>query len=107
MAATHGHHWKTWCVRSDTRSGALVFDRRCLAHLGAMPMVMITGRKAIAAAVGRFQVVDVIAAMKLDQAVAASRQRRQHSHFGSMPSGSRWKRPGPVHGATEDIAGKR
>ena len=50
------------------------------AHLGAMPMILITGQKAILSSQqARFQIVDIVAADEAaDQALAPDRQHREH-----------------------------
>src|SRR5919106_3829157 len=67
MAATHGRlTGKPGVCISTLGPGALNFTTgAAYAHLGAMPMIMITGQKAIKTArQARFQIVDVIASMK-------------------------------------------
>ena len=67
MAATHGRlTGKPGVCISTLGPGALNFSTgAAYAHLGAMPMIMITGQKAIKTArQARFQIVDVIASMK-------------------------------------------
>src|SRR3984893_17922399 len=64
MAATHGRLTGTPGVCMSTLGpGALNLSTgAAYAHLGAMPMIMITGQKAILTAKqARFQIVDVIA----------------------------------------------
>src|SRR5437868_12891026 len=67
MAATHGRltGQPGVCI-STLGPGALNLSTgAAYAHLGAMPMIMITGQKAIMTAKqARFQIVDVIAAMR-------------------------------------------
>ena len=60
--------------------GALNFSTgAAYAHLGAMPMIMLTGQKPIMTArQARFQIVDVIASMNADQDDAPDRQRSLH-----------------------------
>ena len=67
MAATHGRlTGKPGVCIATLGPGALNFSTgAAYAHLGAMPMIMITGQKAIRTArQARFQIVDVIASMK-------------------------------------------
>ena len=67
MAATHGRlTGKPGVCIATLGPGALNFSTgAAYAHLGAMPMIMITGQKAIMTArQARFQIVDVIASMK-------------------------------------------
>src|SRR5258707_9815826 len=67
MAATHGRlTGKPGVCIATLGPGALNFSTgAAYAHLGAMPMVMITGQKAIMSSrQARFQIVDVIASMK-------------------------------------------
>src|ERR1043166_1770469 len=67
MAATHGRlTGKPGVCISTLGPGALNFSTgAAYAHLGAMPMIMITGQKAIMTArQARFQIVDVITSMK-------------------------------------------
>src|SRR2546421_332674 len=67
MAATHGRLTGTPGVCISTLGpGALNLSTgAAYAHLGAMPMIMITGQKAIMTAKqARFQIVDVIASMR-------------------------------------------
>src|SRR5919206_1419863 len=80
------------------------------AHLGAMPIIMITGQKAIMTArQARFQIVDVIASMK-----PLTKVSRQIVSAPSIPAIVREafrvaqeERPGPVHlELPEDVAGE-
>src|SRR5213595_2985192 len=67
MAATHGRlTGKPGVCISTLGPGALNFSTgAAYAHLGAMPMVMITGQKAIKSArQARFQIVDIVGAMR-------------------------------------------
>ena len=92
--------------------GALNFSTgAAYAHLGAMPMVMITGQKAIMSSrQARFQIVDVIASMK-----PLTKMTRQIVSPASIPTLVRdafrtamEERPGPVHlEVPEDIAGDK
>jgi acetolactate synthase-1/2/3 large subunit len=70
------------------------------AHLGAMPMILITGQKAIMSArQARFQIVDIVATMK-----PLTKSSRQIISAASIPTVVRdafrlasEERPGPVH----------
>src|ERR1041385_2424224 len=67
MGATHGRlTGKPGVCIATLGPGALNFSTgAAYAHLGAMPMIMITGQKAIMTArQARFQIVDVIASMR-------------------------------------------
>ena len=67
MAATHGRlTGRPGVCISTLGPGALNFSTAAAyAHLGAMPMVLITGQKAIRSArQARFQIVDVVGSMK-------------------------------------------
>src|SRR4029078_3259991 len=67
MAATHGRlTGRPGVCISTLGPGALNFSTAAAyAHLGDIPMIMITGQKAIMTArQARFQIVDVIASMK-------------------------------------------
>ena len=81
------------------------------AHLGAMPMILITGQKAIMSArQARFQIVDIVATMK-----PLTKASRQIVSATSIPTVVRdafrlasEERPGPVHlELPEDIAGEK
>src|SRR4249920_605610 len=113
MAATHGRLTGTPGVCISTLGpGALNFSTgAAYAHLGAMPMVMITGQKAIMTAKqARFQIVDVIASMR-----PLTKMTRQIVSAASIPAIVRdafriavEERPGPVHlELPEDIAAER
>ena len=113
MAATHGRLTGQPGVCIATLGpGALNFSTgAAYAHLGAMPMVMITGQKAIMSSrQARFQIVDVIASMK-----PLTKMTRQIVSAASIPTLVRdafrtamEERPGPVHlELPEDIAGDR
>src|SRR5258707_2212948 len=113
MAATHGRLTGNPGVRiAPLGPGALNFSTGAgYAHLGAMPMVMITGQKAIMSSrQARFQIVDVIAAMK-----PLTKLSRQIVSAASIPTLVRdafrvamEERPGPVHlELPEDIAGEK
>ena len=67
MAATHGRlTGRAGVCISTLGPGALNFSTgAAYAHLGAMPMIMLTGQKAIMSGKqARFQIVDVVASMK-------------------------------------------
>src|SRR6201988_5190025 len=67
MAATHGRlTGKPGVCIATLGPGALNFTTAAAyAHLGAMPMLMITGQKAIRSArQARFQLVDIVGAMR-------------------------------------------
>src|ERR671910_1650571 len=110
MAATHGR--LTGCPGvciATLGPGALNFSTgAAYAHLGAMPMILITGQKPIMTArQARFQIVDVIASMK-----PLTKMSRQIVSAASIPTIVRdsfrvamEERPGPVHlELPEDIA---
>jgi acetolactate synthase-1/2/3 large subunit len=112
MAATHGRlTGRPGVCISTLGPGALNFSTgAAYAHLGAMPMIMITGQKAIMSAKqARFQIVDVIASMR-----PLTKMTRQIISPQSIPSIVRdafriamEERPGPVHlELPEDVAGE-
>jgi acetolactate synthase-1/2/3 large subunit len=112
MAATHGRlTGKPGVCIATLGPGALNLSTgAAYAHLGAMPMLMITGQKAIMSSrQARFQIVDVIAAMK-----PLTKLSRQIVGTASIPTLVRdafrvamEERPGPVHlELPEDIAGE-
>src|ERR671936_976028 len=102
MAATHGRLTGMPGVCMSTLGpGALNLSTgAAYAHLGAMPMIMITGQKAIMTAKqARFQIVDVIASMR-----PLTKLSRQIVSAASIPTLVRdafrvaqQERPGPVH----------
>ena len=111
MAATHGRlTGKAGVCISTLGPGALNLSTgAAYAHLGAMPMIMITGQKAIMTAKqARFQIVDVIASMR-----PLTKMARQIVSPESIPTLVRdafrvaqEERPGPVHlELPEDVAG--
>jgi acetolactate synthase-1/2/3 large subunit len=113
MAATHGRlTGKPGVCIATLGPGALNFSTgAAYAHLGAMPMLMITGQKAIMSSrQARFQIVDVIASMK-----PLTKLSRQIVSAASIPTLVRdafrvamEERPGPVHlELPEDIAGEK
>src|ERR687883_1006724 len=112
MAATHGRlTGRPGVCISTLGPGALnLATGAAYAHLGAMPMVMITGQKAIMTArQARFQIVDVIASMR-----PLTKSTRQIVSAASIPTLVRdafrvaqEERPGPVRlELPEDIAGE-
>ena len=112
MAATHGRlTGRPGVCISTLGPGALNFSTAAAyAHLGAMPMIMLTGQKAIMSArQARFQIVDVIASMK-----PLTKMARQIVSATSIPTIVREafrvaqeERPGPVHlELPEDVAGE-
>ena len=111
MAATYGRlTGKPGVCLSTLGPGALnLATGAAYAHLGAMPMVLITGQKAIMSAQqARFQIVDMVATMK-----PLTKSARQIISTASIPSTVRdafriatEERPGPVHlELPEDVAG--
>ena len=112
MAATHGRLTGNPGVCMATLGpGALnLITGAAYAHLGAMPMVLITGQKAIMSArQARFQIVDIVATMK-----PLTKSSRQIVAPESIPTLVREafrlaseERPGPVHlELPEDVAGE-
>jgi acetolactate synthase-1/2/3 large subunit len=111
MAATHGRlTGKPGVCVSTLGPGALNLSTgAAYAHLGAMPMIMMTGQKPIMSSrQARFQIVDVVATMK-----PLTKLSRQIISAASIPTVVRdafraamEERPGPVHlELPEDIAG--
>jgi acetolactate synthase I/II/III large subunit len=112
MAATHGRlTGRPGVCISTLGPGALNLSTgAAYAHLGAMPMILITGQKAIMTAKqARFQIVDVVASMR-----PLTKMTRQIVSAPSIPTLVREafrvaaeERPGPVHlELPEDIAGE-
>src|SRR3954451_6551126 len=112
MAATHGRlTGRPGVCIATLGPGALNFSTgAAYAHLGAMPMILITGQKAIMTArQARFQIVDVIASMR-----PLTKMTRQIVSAASIPAIVREafrtameERPGPVHlELREDVAGE-
>ena len=112
MAATHGRlTGRPGVCMATLGPGALnLVTGAAYAHLGAMPMILITGQKAIMSArQARFQIVDIVATMK-----PLTKASRQIVSAASIPSVIRdafrlaaEERPGPVHlELPEDIAGE-
>jgi acetolactate synthase-1/2/3 large subunit len=110
MAATHGRlTGHPGVCLSTLGPGALNFTTgAAYAHLGAMPMLMLTGQKPIKSArQGRFQIVDIVGAMR-----PLTKMTRQIVSAASIPTLVRdafriasEERPGPVHlELPEDIA---
>ena len=101
MAATHGRlTGKPGVCLTTLGPGALnLTTGAAYAHLGAMPMVMITGQKAIhSSRQARFQIVDVVSAFK-----PLTKLSRQIASAASIPTLVRdafrvamEERPGPV-----------
>ncbi|WP_429912876.1 acetolactate synthase large subunit [Glycocaulis sp.] len=110
MAATHGRlTGRPGVCLATLGPGALNFSTgAAYAHLGAMPMILITGQKPVMSArQARFQIVDIVASMK-----PLTKMSRQILSAGSIPSMVRdafrvamEERPGPVHlELPEDVA---
>src|SRR6478752_951452 len=110
MAATQGRlTGRPGVCLSTLGPGALNFTTAAAyADLGAMPMLMITGQKAIKSArQARFQIVDIVGAMR-----PLTKMTRQIVSAASIPTTARdafriavEERPGPVHlELPEDIA---
>ena len=93
MAATHGRlTGRPGVCISTLGPGALnLATGAAYAHLGAMPMVLITGQKGIMSSrQARFQIVDMIATMKpLTKSHAPDRQHGHHPDPGArrLPGG--------------------
>ncbi|MDR7126407.1 acetolactate synthase large subunit [Pseudotabrizicola sp. 4114] len=111
MAATHGRlTGRPGVCLATLGPGALNFSTgAAYAHLGAMPMILITGQKPVmSAAQARFQIVDIVASMK-----PLTKMTRQIVNAASIPAMVRdafrvatEERPGPVHlELPEDVAG--
>jgi len=112
MAATHGRlTGRPGVCISTLGPGALNFSTAAAyGNLGAMPMILLTGQKAIMSSKqARFQIVDVIGSMK-----PLTKMTRQIVSAASIPTIVRdsfrvamEERPGPVHlELPEDIAGE-
>jgi acetolactate synthase I/II/III large subunit len=110
MAATHGRlTGKPGVCLATLGPGALNFSTgAAYAHLGAMPMILITGQKPLMSAKqARFQIVDIVASMK-----PLTKMTRQIVSAGAIPAVVRdafrvamEERPGPVHlELPEDVA---
>ncbi|TXN63050.1 acetolactate synthase large subunit, partial [Methylobacterium sp. WL18] len=113
MAATHGRlTGRPGVCLSTLGPGALNFSTgAAYAHLGAMPMIIITGQKGILSArQAKFQIVDVISSMK-----PITKMARQIVSASSIPTIVRdafrvatEERPGPVLlELPEDIAAEQ
>jgi acetolactate synthase-1/2/3 large subunit len=112
MAATHGRlTGRPGVCIATLGPGALnLVTGAAYAHLGAMPMVMITGQKGIMSSrQARFQIVDMVATMR-----PLTKMTRQIVSSATIPTFVRdafrvatEERPGPVHlELPEDIAGE-
>jgi len=112
MAATHGRlTGRPGVCLATLGPGALNFSTgAAYAHLGAMPMILITGQKPVMSAKqARFQIVDIVASMK-----PLTKLSRQIVSAAAIPSTVRdafrvamEERPGPVHlELPEDVAGE-
>ncbi|HYG88524.1 MAG TPA: acetolactate synthase large subunit [Azospirillum sp.] len=112
MAATHGRlTGRPGVCISTLGPGALnLATGTAYAHLGAMPMILITGQKPIRSSrQARFQIVDVVATKK-----PLTKSSRQIVSGAAIPTLVRdsfrvaaEERPGPVHlELPEDIAGE-
>ena len=112
MAATHGRlTGRPGVCIATLGPGALnLVTGAAYAHLGAMPMVMITGQKGIMSSrQARFQIVDMVATMR-----PLTKSTRQIVSTATIPTFVRdafrvamEERPGPVHlELPEDIAGE-
>jgi acetolactate synthase-1/2/3 large subunit len=110
MAATYGRlTGKPGVCLATLGPGALNFSTgSAYAHLGAMPMVLITGQKPVMSArQARFQIVDIVASMK-----PLTKMTRQIVSALAIPATVRdafrvamEERPGPVHlELPEDVA---
>ncbi|MGE6696655.1 acetolactate synthase large subunit [Hyphomonas sp. NPDC076900] len=110
MAATHGRlTGRPGVCLATLGPGALNLSTgAAYAHLGAMPMILITGQKPVMSAKqARFQIVDIVASMK-----PLTKMTRQIVSAASIPAMVREafriameERPGPVHlELPEDVA---
>lgn len=110
MAATHGRlTGKPGVCLATLGPGALNLSTgAAYAHLGAMPMILITGQKPLMSAKqARFQIVDIVASMK-----PLTKMTRQIVSATAIPAIVRdafrvamEERPGPVHlELPEDVA---
>jgi acetolactate synthase-1/2/3 large subunit len=110
MATTHGRlTGRPGVCLATLGPGALnLATGAAYAHLGAMPMILITGQKPVMSAKqARFQIVDIVASMK-----PLTKMTRQIVSAAAIPSTVREafrvsmeERPGPVHlELPEDIA---
>ncbi|MEJ8570728.1 acetolactate synthase large subunit [Microbaculum marinum] len=110
MAATYGRlTGRPGVCLATLGPGALNFSTgAAFAHLGAMPMILVTGQKPVMSAKqARFQIVDIVASMK-----PLTKMTRQIVSPAAIPSVVREafraaieERPGPVHlELPEDVA---
>ncbi|WP_226583332.1 acetolactate synthase large subunit [Acuticoccus sediminis] len=110
MAATHGRlTGRPGVCLATLGPGALNLSTgAAYAHLGAMPMILVTGQKAVMSAKqARFQIVDIVASMK-----PLTKMTRQIVSAAAIPATVRdafriamEERPGPVHlELPEDVA---
>ncbi len=110
MAATHGRlTGRPGVCLATLGPGALNFSTgAAYAHLGAMPMILITGQKPVMSArQARFQIVDIVASMR-----PLTKMTRQIVSAAAIPATVRdafrvamEERPGPVHlELPEDVA---
>ena len=110
MAATHGRlTGRPGVCLATLGPGALnLATGAAYAHLGAMPMILLTGQKPVMSAMqARFQIVDIVASMK-----PLTKLTRQIVSPASIPAMIRdafrvatEERPGPVHlELPEDVA---
>jgi acetolactate synthase-1/2/3 large subunit len=110
MAATYGRlTGRAGVCLTTLGPGALnLTTSAAYAHLGAMPMVMITGQKAIRSSrQARFQIVDIVATMRPLTKMAAQIGSAQSipTHVRDAFRIAQQERPGPVHlELPEDIA---
>jgi acetolactate synthase-1/2/3 large subunit len=113
MAATHGRlTGRPGVCIATLGPGALnLVTGAAYAHLGAMPMILITGQKGIMSSrQARFQIVDMVATMR-----PLTKSTRQIVSTATIPTFVRdafrvamEERPGPVHlELPEDIAGEQ
>lgn len=113
MAATHGRlTGRPGVCLATLGPGALNFSTgAAYAHLGAMPMILITGQKPVMSAKqARFQIVDIVASMK-----PLTKMTRQIVSAAAIPATVREafrvameERPGPVHlELPEDVAAEK
>ena len=110
MAATHGRlTGRPGVCLATLGPGALnLATGAAYAHLGAMPMILITGQKPVMSAKqARFQIVDIVASMR-----PLTKMTRQIVNAAAIPATVRdafrvaiEERPGPVHlELPEDVA---
>lgn len=110
MAATYGRlTGRAGVCLTTLGPGALnLTTSAAYAHLGAMPMVMITGQKAIRSSrQAHFQIVDIVATMRplTKQATQIASARSIPTHVREAFRMAQQERPGPVHlELPEDIA---